>query len=168
MPTKTYSTRQEKMIARYLGWEVVSASGARSFCPGDVRSADWLGECKTHMRPQDRVVVELSVWNKIQEEARSVFKAPVLFVDDGTQKADHTWCVFDYIKWASGKVSVFNPNLQIRKNLVFKPSILSPTYHHMQRASDVPVVASFQLDEKPLGIISLWGFNQLFGEGSPL
>lgn len=65
MATKLYSNKQEKMIAEYLGWETVAASGARDFCPGDVRSADWLGECKTHVGVRDRILVDAKVWAKL-------------------------------------------------------------------------------------------------------
>lgn len=165
MATKLYSNKQEKMIAEYLGWETVAASGARDFCPGDVRSADWLGECKTHVGIRDRILVDAKVWAKIEQEAMSVFKKPVLFVDDGTQKADHTWCVLDFHKVCEDKVKTFDPNFKSRVNLIFKHSILFPAYNMVKRNSDKPVVATFQLQEKSLGIMSLYDFNELFGLG---
>lgn len=92
-PTKYYSSKQEKMIADYLGWSVVVASGARPFNPGDIKSNDYLCECKTHTSEQKRISIKKSVWNKISIEAMSTFKKPALFVDNGTQKADDTWCI---------------------------------------------------------------------------
>ncbi|MCM1226161.1 MAG: hypothetical protein NC320_01890 [Clostridium sp.] len=92
-PTKYYSNKQEHMIADCLGWSVVAASGARRFEPGDIRSDDYLGECKTHMSEQSDIVIYKDVWRKISSEAVSVMKRPVLFVDNGTQKIKNTWCV---------------------------------------------------------------------------
>lgn len=93
VPTKFYSSRQENMIAKYLGWSVVSGSGARSFNPGDVRSDDFLGECKTFTKESDIIYCYNAVWSKIFREATSVMKTPVLFVDNGSQLAKNTWCV---------------------------------------------------------------------------
>lgn len=93
--TKAYSSRQEKMIQDYLGWQTVSASGARPFHPGDVKSDKWLSECKTHTKVVERIAIVKSVWSKISTEAMSVFKHPILFVDNGTQKSSNTWCVFE-------------------------------------------------------------------------
>ena len=92
-PTKFYSSKQEKMIADYLGWSVVAASGARMFNPGDVISDMYLCECKTHTEKKDHIVIKKQVWAKITEEATSVLKRPVLFVDNGTQTVENTWCV---------------------------------------------------------------------------
>ena len=90
---------------------------------------------------------------------------PVLFVDDGTQKAYHTWCVFDFHKVCEDKVKTFDPNFKIKVNLIFKHSILLPAYNVVKRNSDKPVVATFQLQQKSLGIMSLYDFNELFGLG---
>lgn len=92
--TKAYSNKQEKMIQDYLGWKRVSASGARPFHPGDVRSDEWLSECKTHTKIVRRIDIVKKVWDKISIEATSSFKRPILFVDNGSQNIDHTWCVF--------------------------------------------------------------------------
>lgn len=93
-PTKYYSSKQENMIADYLGWSVTPASGARNFNPGDVKSSDWLAECKTHTSPKDRIHIKKEVWLKLANEAKSLFKSPVLIIDNGTQRAENTWCVF--------------------------------------------------------------------------
>ena len=82
------------MIADYLGWSAVPASGARMFNPGDVKSSEWLAECKTHTSSKDRVHIKKDVWSKLADEAKSAFKSPVLCFDNGTQRAENTWCVF--------------------------------------------------------------------------
>jgi hypothetical protein len=91
---KYYSSLQEKRIATHLGWVAVSASGARPFHPGDLKSCDWLAECKTHTSETDTIVITKSVWQKISTEAKSLMKKPVLFVDNGTQNLSDTWAIF--------------------------------------------------------------------------
>lgn len=98
-PTKYYSTKQEIMIADYLGWSATPASGARPFNPGDITSENFLAECKTHTSKTQRIDIYKSVWKKICDEAMSKFKIPILFLDNGTQKSDYTWCVVP-ITWA--------------------------------------------------------------------
>lgn len=95
MATKDYSIKQEKLIANYLDWECVSASGARDCHPGDVISDSWMGECKTHVASGKRIQFVFKEWMKIYEEATSKFKFPVLFVDDGSQTIENTWCMLD-------------------------------------------------------------------------
>ena len=95
-PTKYYSEIQETKIAKALGWERVVASGARNFHPGDIKSDRWLGECKTHTKPSDKVKFTLAEWRKIQSEAQSVMKTPALFVDDGTQELKNTWVMVNH------------------------------------------------------------------------
>lgn len=92
-PTKYYSSRQEHMVADYLGWDVVSGSGARDFNPGDIRSDDFLGECKTFTKESDTIYCYHKVWDKISKEAMAVFRKPILFVDNGTQNVVNTWCI---------------------------------------------------------------------------
>ena len=94
MNKKEFSSKQEHAIADALGWKVVSGSGARIFHLGDVTSDLWLGECKTHTSSGNPITFNRGVWDKIRVEAMSVGKYPVLFVDDGSQKLDHTWCLF--------------------------------------------------------------------------
>lgn len=94
MSTKDYSSKQEKMIADYLGWSVVSGSGAAACYPGDIISDEWLGECKTHMTSGNKIVFNKSHWKKICDEAFVKRRYPVLFTDDGSQKSAKTWCLF--------------------------------------------------------------------------
>ena len=91
--TKDFSSKQEKQIADYLGWETVVCSGAMAAIPGDIKSDMWLGECKTHTEKDSKIKFYSSVWSKIVEEANSQFKFPILFVDDGSQKIERTWCM---------------------------------------------------------------------------
>lgn len=95
MTTKFFSSKQERMVADFLGWSVVSGSGARDCHPGDITSDEWLGECKTHEKPGHRIVFWTKVWNKICDEAASKHRYPILIVDDGSQKLDNTWVMFN-------------------------------------------------------------------------
>lgn len=91
--TKDYSNKQEALIANYLGWKRVSASGARDCHPGDITSEEWLGECKTHTKPIKEIRFLYSQWSKICEEAMTQRRFPVMFVDNGTQAIPSTWCM---------------------------------------------------------------------------
>lgn len=84
----------ENLVAGYLGWKVISGSGSRPGLPGDLSSDDWLGECKTHCTAHQPISFKFSVLNKICTEAFSRHKYPVLFVNDGSQTIDGTWCMF--------------------------------------------------------------------------
>ena len=123
-PTKYYSTRQEKRIADYLGWSAVSASGARPFNPGDIKSGDWLCECKTHTKETEKITINKKVWLKICNEARSSFKRPILFVDNGTQEIKNTWCILAE-KFAS-EVTLWHPD----PNSLLKETETGITFNH--------------------------------------
>lgn len=88
---KIFSAKQENMVAKYMGWKVVTGSGSRPFAPGDVSSYNFLVECKTHNVEQENIVFYKKHWIKISEEAQAKHKYPVLVVDNGTQTSDNTW-----------------------------------------------------------------------------
>ena len=92
-PTKYFSSLQERRISEYLGWNLVAGSGSKPLNPGDIRAADWLAECKTHTEQVDKITIRKMVWVKIATEAKATMRRPALFIDDGTQKIDHTWAV---------------------------------------------------------------------------
>lgn len=94
LATKKYSSAQESMIANTLNWKVVAGSGAVACLPGDVISDNWLGECKTHTSPRQKIQFMRNHWEKIKEEAMMKRRMPILFTDDGSQKAARTWCLF--------------------------------------------------------------------------
>ena len=90
---KTFSNKQEKMIAKELGGYPIGGSGAMPGAPGDVKTYEWLVECKTHTKPDHTIFFDLGVWEKIQKEAMAMHRKPVLIVDDGSQSASKTWCL---------------------------------------------------------------------------
>jgi len=120
MNTKTFSEVQEIKISGSLGWKRVSGSGARSCLPGDVEGMEWLGECKTHVKRIPQVVFQYDHWKKICEEATSKFKRPVLFVDDGSQLLEYTWCLIPAFDHEGTAVEIPHiHNFSIRRNLSF-------------------------------------------------
>ena len=93
MTNKEASTKQEKMVADYMGWHVVSGSGSRPFRPGDVKNEHYLMECKTHTTEQTNIVFYKKHWDKIVIESTSTHKRPVLITDNGTQDVSRTWVI---------------------------------------------------------------------------
>ena len=91
------------MIASYLGWRQVIGSGSRPFTPGDVGAYSWLGECKTHDTEKPNIIFLKRHWLKICEEAAAKHRYPVIFTDNGTQRAENTWVITP--------MSVFDPSL---------------------------------------------------------
>lgn len=91
MTNKEASSKQEQMVADFLGWKVVTGSGSRPFSPGDVKNDYYLVECKTHTKEQKNIVFYKRHWIKICTESRSINKYPALVVDNGTQLAICTW-----------------------------------------------------------------------------
>lgn len=91
---KEASQLQERRIANELGWRTVTGSGAVACRPGDILSSDWIGECKTHVTEQSRIVFHKKDWDKLKAESTASMRYPVLFSDTGTQKVSDTWCIF--------------------------------------------------------------------------
>lgn len=118
--TKKFSKKQEKMIANELGGYPVGMSGAGPANPGDVRTYEWLVECKTHTSPDHSILFDLSVWKKIENEAMGIHRKPVLIVDDGSQTLKKTWCLCKASSInLSGVLSTDLPG-KIRKNISIK------------------------------------------------
>lgn len=73
-PTKYFSTRQEKTVARALKGSAVGGSGCSKFSLGDVRLDHVLIECKTSTTDKGSYSVKKEVLNKIKEESRLMGK----------------------------------------------------------------------------------------------
>jgi len=128
MATKDFSSVQESMIAEYLGWSVVAGSGAAACFPGDVISDDWLGECKTHVERGAKIFFSKSVWNKIKDEASVKRRYPVLFTDDGSQKADRTWCLFGVNRLDLESFHLFPILPGVKVNISISHQVLNDLY----------------------------------------
>lgn len=96
-PTKYYSDRQESMVASYLGWKKVAASGARPFHKGDVESDEYVAECKTATHNRNAITFRFEHFDKICIEAESSMRKPVLITDIGTQRAEDSWVMVKMI-----------------------------------------------------------------------
>lgn len=162
--TKVYSSKQENMIASYLGWKVVTGSGSRDCHPGDIVSDSWMCECKTHMEPGHKIVFLSSVWNKISEEASSKFKYPVLFVDDGSQKIENTWCLFKYRSVCLDTIRVLSYPSNIDKNINFDSDKMKTYIKRLSNSSDECIVVSVSMNQETLGITTLECFRNMFGD----
>lgn len=129
-PTKYYSEKQERYVANKLGWEQVVASGARDFHPGDVKSDDWIGECKTRTKIIDKIEIKRLWWDKLVSEANSVRKSPALFVDNGDI---HNLWVVSYSTYEDTiYITAELSGKYIRKNVSFKIGELeSNTVYHI-------------------------------------
>lgn len=156
---KTFSSKQEHLIADLLGWSVVTGSGSRNLYPGDVQSSEWLGECKTHDTPGHKIVFYSSVWKKIQDEAISKYKFPVLFVDDGSQTVRHTWVMYKVLPAVTcTKIDYIYP---IKTNISFDS--LDMMSHRKSMNIAIPLVYQVQRDTETVYISTLEDFNLMFG-----
>ena len=122
---KYYSGKQEELIAKELGGYPVRGSGARPCAPGDVKTYDWLVECKTHTEPDHPIFFDIDVWKKICNEAMGTSRKPVLVVDDGSQKINKTWCLCKKININTTGLIVSDLPVKIRKNISCKQDKLA-------------------------------------------
>ena len=128
MSTKDYSSKQESMVASFLGWSTVAGSGAADFHAGDVASSKFLAECKTHETPGSKVTFRQDVWKKISDEAMVFGKLPVLIADDGSQSWRRTYCLVrkpkDMSAFPKDEFFVSEYNVKYKKQLNFDPDKL--------------------------------------------
>lgn len=68
-PTRFYSTRQEKKIAKAVSGKRQANSGATAFAKGDIITKNWLIEAKTVTKPQKSFTIQKDWIMKNQEEA---------------------------------------------------------------------------------------------------
>ena len=91
MQVKKKSQLQEKRVAKDLNAKTVVASGALWSAKADVRSDEFLVECKTTEKPFYSLT--LKVWEKIETEAiKDGLRIPVMCVD--TDNGNNRFAVF--------------------------------------------------------------------------
>ena len=73
-PTRYFSNRQEKRVAKVIGGKQVVNSGATAFQKGDISTDDWLLECKTKTKPSESIVIHKEWLEKNEEEAFAMGK----------------------------------------------------------------------------------------------
>lgn len=74
-PTRFYSSRQEKAVAKKVGGKQVANSGATAFSKGDVRTDEWLIECKTAITEKSSFSIKRDWLSKNREEAFAMGKS---------------------------------------------------------------------------------------------
>lgn len=68
-PTRFYSDKQEKKVAKAVGGKQTANSGATPFVKGDVLADDFLIECKTVTSARHQITVKQDWIDKNREEA---------------------------------------------------------------------------------------------------
>lgn len=87
-PTRFYSNKQEKQVAKVVGGKQTANSGATAFVKGDVTTDNFLLECKTCCKPQKSFTLQKEWFSKNREEAFAMHKdynAIVFDFGDGEQ-----------------------------------------------------------------------------------
>lgn len=74
-PTRFYSNKQEKAVAKVLEGRQTANSGATAFQKGDVTTDEWLIECKTTTTPKASFSVKKEWLEKNKEEAFAMGKS---------------------------------------------------------------------------------------------
>lgn len=73
-PTRYFSKRQEKGVAKRLSGKVQPNSGATKFYKGDVVLDNWLIECKTKVSESQSISIKKEWISKNEEEAFAMGK----------------------------------------------------------------------------------------------
>ena len=73
-PTRYYSSKQEKSVAKVVGGKQVSNSGATPFLKGDVQTDNVLFECKTCTTEKKSFSIKKEWLDKNEEEAFAMNK----------------------------------------------------------------------------------------------
>ena len=73
-PTRFYSDRQEKTVAKKIQGKQTSNSGATPFQKGDVVTDNWLVECKTSTTEKSSFSIKRDWLDKNKEEAFAMGK----------------------------------------------------------------------------------------------
>ena len=68
-PTRFYSNKQEKKVAKTLGGKKTPNSGATPYQKGDVLTKDFLLECKTVTKKQKQFTIQKEWLEKNKQEA---------------------------------------------------------------------------------------------------
>lgn len=73
-PTRWYSNKQEKTVAKLVQGKQTANSGATAFSKGDVKNDLWLIECKTLTEPKKSHSIKKEWLEKNAEEAFAMNK----------------------------------------------------------------------------------------------
>ena len=92
-PTRWYSNRQEKKVAKVVGGRQTANSGATAFQKGDVITQDWLIECKTKTHDCSSFTIKKDWLLKNEEEAFAMGKNNSALCFDFGPTADRRYYV---------------------------------------------------------------------------
>ena len=163
---KVYSSAQEKLVADALGGYVIGGSGAAPTAPGDVKTYDWLVECKTHKEPGASIFFDANVWHKIKNEAMGMSRKPVLIVDDGSQKENRTWCLCRSANVNLANIIVIDFPVAIRKNVSAKHDKLSEAIKNATKGfiGDIYIGGAFEFEWEgdDVVVMPLTTFKEIF------
>lgn len=73
-PTRWYSTKQEKQVAKLVHGKQTANSGATAFSKGDIRTGKWIIEAKTLTEPKKSHSIKKEWLEKNAEEAFAMNK----------------------------------------------------------------------------------------------
>ena len=69
LPTRHYSSKQEKSVAKAVGGKQTANSGATRFQKGDVLAEQWTIECKTKTSPSNSISIQKDWITKNEKES---------------------------------------------------------------------------------------------------
>lgn len=92
-PTRFYSNRQEKAVAKSVGGRQTSNSGATDFAKGDVTTDRWLLECKTTTSEKQSFSIKRAWLEKNKEEAFAMGKEYNALVFDFGDNGDRYYVI---------------------------------------------------------------------------
>ena len=88
-PTRYFSNRQEKAVAKAIGGRKVANSGATAFSKGDIRTEEWILECKTKTSESKSFTLQKEWFVKNEEEAFAMGKSYSAVVFDFGDGENH-------------------------------------------------------------------------------
>ena len=88
-PPRFYSKKQENKVAKAVNGKRTANSGATAFSKGDVRTDDWLLECKTHTDFKNSFTIKHEWIDKNREEAFQMGKHHSALVIDFGDGENH-------------------------------------------------------------------------------
>lgn len=99
MDTRRYSKKQETRVAKNLGGKVNANSGATGFYKGDIRTDNFLIECKTATKEVKSVSIKKDWLEKLKEEKFAMGKEQIAIAFDFGDGNDWFIIPKDLMKW---------------------------------------------------------------------
>ena len=99
MDTRYYSKKQEERVAKLLGGKVSANSGATGFFKGDIRTKDFLIECKTATKEIKSVSIKKEWLLKLNQEKFSMGKSQMAIAFDFGDNKDWFIISDDLMQW---------------------------------------------------------------------